>query len=60
MKFSISFQLQLENDQEGNTWFSTRGAEPTDLQLHMSRSLFVGIGSPEEIVVTVSREYEAL
>lgn len=58
MLFEIKFKLRLENDKEDNTWFSTGGQEPVDLQMHMSRSLFLGIGSPEEIVVTIAREYE--
>lgn len=47
--------LQLENNQEGNTWFSTRGAKP-DVQLHIDHEFYKAMGEPEEITVEIQLE----
>lgn len=49
---TIQVLLRNENDQEGNTWFSTATDKP-DIQLTCDREVWVALGSPEKIVVTV-------
>lgn len=48
--------LTLENDQDGNTWWSNNSSgtdEGDRFQLHVDRSVYVALGSPQKITVTV-------
>lgn len=57
---NVSFEvvLRFENDQIGNTWFSTAGGSP-DVQLHMDREVYVALGSPQQLRVTVTPAVES-
>lgn len=52
MVYRIVTELRLENTEEGNTWFSRAGLEP-DIQLHVEREVWVGMGRPSNIEVTI-------
>jgi hypothetical protein len=45
--------LGLENDQEGNTWWSNGHPDENSIQLHVDRPVYVALGSPQKISVTV-------
>jgi hypothetical protein len=45
-------ELRIENWQEGNTWFSRAGIEP-DIQLHTDYAVWVALGKPKNIRVTI-------
>lgn len=53
----LELDMRLENDQEGNTWFSTALEKP-DVQLTMERDLLIAIGRPENIKVIVETKEE--
>lgn len=51
-----SITLRNENTQEGNTWFSNAldpGPDAGEVQLHMPRHLWLSLGQPEYIQVTI-------
>lgn len=52
----LTITLRLENDQEDNTWFSNaaRDGDP-DFQVHVSREVWISLGRPDNIIVTVER-----
>lgn len=56
---ALTIELRLENDQVGNTWFSNaaRDGEP-DIQMHMDREVWIALGAPSVIDVSVRRKGE--
>jgi hypothetical protein len=48
----IDVVLRTENTQEGNTWFSRTGVEP-DIQLHCDREVWITLGKPNHILLTI-------
>lgn len=54
MAVRLEVTLRLENDQQENTWFSTGNhEEDSDVHVHMSRNMYLAIGSPQNITVTI-------
>jgi len=51
-------ELRLENNQEGNTWFSTATASP-DIQVHCDREVWVALGKPDNIIITIEPNSES-
>lgn len=50
----IIVNLELENDQEGNTWWSNGHPEgPSSIQVHVDRPVYVALGEPRVIKVTI-------
>jgi hypothetical protein len=47
----IEMVLRFENDEVDNTWFSN--AEEPPFQLHFSRELYIAMGRPQKVKVTV-------
>ncbi len=49
----IIIDLGLENDQEGNTWWSNGHPDDNSIQLHVDRPVYVALGSPQKITITI-------
>lgn len=50
----VSIGLRNENDEIDNTWYSNAHRDPdSTVQLHITRELYVALGSPPFIRVTI-------
>ena len=50
----IEYDLRRENDEVDNTWYSNNNKpEEADFQVHMDHGLYVAMGKPRELKVTV-------
>ena len=56
MKITVS--MRLENNQEGNTWYSNALEGDGETQLHIPRQLYLGMAKPEYITVTIDKDSE--
>jgi hypothetical protein len=46
--------LRLENDQEGNTWYSNNDhPQEGELQIHMARDLYLAMGKPTKLKIEI-------
>jgi hypothetical protein len=45
-------ELRLENTEVDNTWFSRAGVPP-DIQVHTEREVWIALGKPQNIRVTI-------
>ena len=49
----LAFGLRLENTEEGNTWFSDAHTGESDIQLHVTREVWIAMKRPNFVRVTV-------
>jgi hypothetical protein len=50
----VTIELGLENDQEGNTWWSNGHPDENSIQVHVDRPVYVALGKPDKIMVTLA------